>query len=54
MSRCWQFSPDRRPSFNELVQWTEKLLQNSSDYLDLSPDIVNNATYLQPVQIDGS
>jgi hypothetical protein len=50
MTRCWQYCPDRRPTFPDLVSWSELLLQNSTQYLDLSPSIVNNATYLQPIQ----
>jgi len=49
MSQCWQFVPEERPTFTELVTWTENMLKNSGDYLDLSPNLVNNVTYLQPL-----
>ena len=50
MIHCWSFSPDRRPSFNELIEWFESLLQHNTDYLDLNPLMVHNATYLQPIR----
>ena len=54
MSQCWQFVPEERPTFTELVTWTENMLKNSGDYLDLSPNLVNNVTYLQPLFIPGN
>ena len=53
MSQCWQFVPEERPTFTELVTWTENMLKNSGDYLDLSPNLVNNVTYLQPLFLPG-
>ena len=50
MCHCWQFSPDMRPSFKDLIGWFERMLQNNTDYLDLNPLLVNNATYLQPIR----
>ena len=49
MVHCWNFVPDRRPSFKDLIDWFEHLLQNNTDYLDLNPLLVNNVTYLQPI-----
>ena len=54
MSQCWQFVPEERPTFTELVTWTENMLKNSGDYLDLSPNLVNNVTYLQPLFLPGN
>ena len=54
MSQCWQFVPEERPTFTELVTWTENMLKNSGDYLDLSPNLVNNVTYLQPLFLPGT
>ena len=54
MSQCWQFVPEDRPTFTELIMWTENMLKNSGDYLDLSPTLVNNVTYLQPLFLPGN
>ncbi len=50
MSRCWRLNPDERPSFKDLIGWFETLLRSSSDYLEPSPVLVNNSTYLQPIE----
>jgi len=50
MRSCWQLLPDDRPSFAEIINQFEKILQSSADYLDLSQDIVYNTTYLEPSQ----
>ena len=49
MTKCWYYCPERRPSFTELVSWTEVMLRSSANYLDLSPSIFHNALYLQPI-----
>ena len=49
MTKCWYYCPERRPTFNDLVSWTEMMLRSSADYLDLSPSIFQNALYLQPI-----
>ena len=54
MSQCWQFVPEDRPTFTELIMWTENMLKNSGDYLDLSPTLVNNVTYLHPLFLPGN
>ncbi len=48
MLRCWELIPDNRPSFTEIINWLETILQSSAEYLELSQNTVNNATYLQP------
>ena len=50
MTHCWRFNTEERPNFKELISWFEQLLQNASDYLEPSPVLVNNSTYLQPIQ----
>lgn len=50
MKSCWQLLPDDRPTFSEIINRFEQILQSSADYLDLTQDFVNNATYLQPSQ----
>lgn len=50
MNHCWQFLPEDRPSFADVVSQTETMLEKSGDYLDLSPSsVVNNITYLEPI-----
>lgn len=52
MTRCWGDNPDDRPSFEELIEWFESLLQNNTNYLDLSPQLVSNPAYLEPIRKD--
>lgn len=54
MISCWNFVPDRRPSFGDLIEWFEKFIQDKTDYLDLNPLMVHNATYLQPIIKQGT
>ena len=35
MKECWGFSASNRPSFNEIVQILERLLEEEGDYLQL-------------------
>ena len=49
MRHCWQSTPEHRPTFRELIDWLEAMMQHDTDYLDLSPTMVNNATYLRPI-----
>ena len=53
MTNCWQFLPEDRPSFAQVVSWTENMLEKSGEYLDLSPSVVNNVTYLEPILFSG-
>jgi hypothetical protein len=39
---------DSRPSFAEIINWLETILQSSGEYLELTQNTVNNATYLHP------
>ena len=48
MLHCWDLQPDNRPSFAQIINWLETILQSSAEYLELSQSTVNNATYLQP------
>ena len=48
MLHCWELDPDNRPSFVEIINWLETILQSNAEYLELSQNTVNNATYLQP------
>ena len=50
MTKCWYYCPERRPTFSELICWTEMMLRSSVDYLDLNPSIFQNAMYLQPIR----
>ncbi|XP_059094700.1 proto-oncogene tyrosine-protein kinase receptor Ret-like [Tigriopus californicus] len=52
MTRCWNDNPDERPSFEELIDWLESLLQTNTNYLDLSPMLVSNPAYLEPIRKD--
>ena len=36
MNRCWAQSPDKRPSFQDLVGDITSMLDNVAGYLDLS------------------
>ncbi len=49
MCHCWQYRADDRPTFRELTCWLESTLHSDTDYLDLNPRMVNNATYLRPI-----
>ena len=49
MVSCWKENPDERPSFKELSSKLERFLQSNANYLDLSPNIVNNGSYLEPI-----
>jgi len=53
MKNCWQLLPDDRPTFAKIINQIEQILQNSANYLDLSQDFVNNASYLEPSQGKG-
>lgn len=49
MLQCWDLQPDNRPTFGDIINWLETILQSSAEYLELShQDTVNNATYLIP------
>ena len=53
MVGCWQSCPDRRPSFRNIANKLENILENSEDYLDSNTtdvmkcisDIVSNDVY---------
>lgn len=49
MLHCWNYNADLRPSFKDLIGWLETMITDNTDYLDLNPLLVNNATYLQPI-----
>ena len=53
MTQCWEFLPEDRPSFSALVETTENLLMNHSDYLKISDNLAENITYLQPLLSSG-
>ncbi|RUS85750.1 hypothetical protein EGW08_006464, partial [Elysia chlorotica] len=36
MQKCWKSEPEQRPTFAELVRFLENILQQNTDYLDLS------------------
>ena len=36
MKQCWNESPENRPSFKDLIQEIEYLLQGVSGYIELS------------------
>ena len=50
MLKCWEFTPERRPTFGDLVEWLGKLLHSTADYLDVSSVRARfeNKIYLQP------
>ncbi|KAF0300067.1 Fibroblast growth factor receptor 4 [Amphibalanus amphitrite] len=45
MRQCWQEQPSSRPTFSELSQWFDRMLQSGSEYLDLSTPLVLNREY---------
>ena len=49
MSQSWMYDPDDRPNFADLVTKTHTMLKNSGEYLEVSPNIVDNITYLEPI-----
>ncbi|GFR84689.1 fibroblast growth factor receptor 2 [Elysia marginata] len=36
MQKCWKSEPEQRPTFAELVRFLDNILQQNTDYLDLS------------------
>ena len=48
MLRCWNESPDNRPTFALLSKEFEDLLQSNANYLDLGHGMVENSSYLHP------
>ena len=48
MLRCWNESPDNRPTFAQLSKEFEDLLQSNANYLDLGHGMVENSSYLHP------
>jgi len=49
MSQSWMYDPDDRPNFADLVTKTHTMLKNSGEYLEVSPNLVDNITYLEPI-----
>ena len=49
MRSCWRLHKDSRPTFKDLIQRLEGMMQTNTDYLDLRPTMVSNASYLQPI-----
>ncbi|OAD57019.1 Proto-oncogene tyrosine-protein kinase receptor Ret, partial [Eufriesea mexicana] len=45
MMSCWHQEPTMRPSFKELTNHWEKMLEDSVEYLDLNPRTVHNQAY---------
>ena len=53
MVECWQSCPDRRPSFRNIANKLENILENSEDYLGMNTaggvkcisDFVSNNVY---------
>ncbi|PSN52168.1 hypothetical protein C0J52_06471 [Blattella germanica] len=45
MRSCWYETPSDRPSFKELTDVFERMLEDGVEYLDLNPRIVHNRTY---------
>ena len=43
------YDPDDRPNFADLVTKTHTMLKNSGEYLEVSPNLVDNITYLEPI-----
>jgi hypothetical protein len=45
MTNCWEKVASERPTFKELTEPFEQMLQDDLEYLDLNPGIVHNRTY---------
>lgn len=45
MMSCWHQESAIRPSFKELTNHLEKMLEDSVEYLDLNPRTVDNQAY---------
>lgn len=45
MRSCWHADPEQRPTFSELAMKWEKMLSDSVEYLDLTPNIIHNRSY---------
>lgn len=45
MMSCWHQESVIRPSFKELTNHLEKMLEDSVEYLDLNPRTVDNQAY---------
>ncbi|XP_075210916.1 protein kinase receptor Ret oncogene [Lycorma delicatula] len=49
MRSCWQEDPLERPSFKQLTRAFELMLEDGTDYLDLSARFVYNRTYFTDI-----
>ena len=54
MIRCWNETPDQRPTFIALSKEFEDFLQSNANYLDLESSTVNNPSYLEPKPMSSS
>ena len=45
MTSCWNEDPSERPSFKELTETFERMLEDGVEYLDLDPYIAHNRPY---------
>ena len=54
MRQCWQEQPSSRPTFAELSQWFDRMLQSGSEYLDLSTPLVLNREYFDLLSDGGT
>jgi len=45
MTSCWNEDASERPTFKELTETFEQMLEDGAEYLDLSTGIVHNRTY---------
>jgi len=45
MRSCWEKVASERPTFKELTETFEQMLEDGLEYLDLNPGIVHNRKY---------
>lgn len=50
MKKCWELSPETRPTFRELKDQWEGLLSEGVNYLDLSGNAFNNLSYFSAME----
>jgi hypothetical protein len=46
MQVCWEADPLDRPAFKDITFMLDNMLQDGTDYLELSPRVVHNQGYV--------
>ena len=52
MCQCWEFKPESRPSFSNLVKSLSKFLESISHYIDFNTVITGGQDELKETEIE--